>query len=315
MNRSALYLALNRTAEGGEPEWVELLPPGPRVVGRDGREWVHDQAAEVVAAFNAARPLPLDYEHATDLAAPRGEPAPAAGWIEALELREGAIWGRVAWTPRGAEAVRNREYRFHSPVFTYEKLTGRILRLDGAALTNSPNLPLRALNREHEEGPPMKRLLDALGLAEAATEDQAVAAVSALRGELATATNRAETPDLERFVPRADYDAAVARATNAEQQMADRAAAARNAEIETAVDEAVAAGKVTPATADYYRAMCRAEGGLEKFREFVLAAPVIGEASELGNRAVNRAAATDEATLAVAKVFGHTAEDLKTYGK
>lgn len=313
MRRTALYLALNRTAEGGAPEWVELLPAGARVVGRDGREWVNDRPAEVVAAFNAARPLPFDYEHATDLAAPRGAPAPAAGWIEALELRDGAIWGRVAWTPKGAEAVANREYRWHSPVFTFEKTTGRILRLEGAALTNSPNLPLRALNR-CEEVPAMNRLLIALGLTEAATEDQALGAVTALRADLATARNRADTPDLAKFVPRADYDATLARATNAEQRLADQAQAARDAAIEAAVTEAVQAGKITPATLEYHRAQCRTEGGLERFRAFAAAAPVVAGASGLeGRRPEGGAGALSEVELAVCRQLGNTPEMLTKY--
>lgn len=60
----------------------------------------------------------IDWEHATEVAAPKGEPAPAAAWIDQLELRSGALWGHVAWTPRAGEQVVAREYRFVSPYST-----------------------------------------------------------------------------------------------------------------------------------------------------------------------------------------------------
>src|SRR3546814_18307145 len=82
----------------------------------------------------------MDYDHATDLAAPEGRPAPAAGWIEALEDRSDGIWGRVTWTPHGAQALKNREYRFLSPVFTHLE-DGRVIRLLRASSTTNPNLP------------------------------------------------------------------------------------------------------------------------------------------------------------------------------
>jgi len=307
-------VALNVELAAGEaPEWVELIPAGPRVVGRDGRAWLHDRPQSIVDAFTARNtPLPLDWEHATEHKAPRGEAAPAAGWIEELEARDGgAIWGRVAWTPRGASMVANREYRFLSPVFGYEPATTRIRYLASAGLTNTPNLHLTALNRE--EIPPMKRVLTRLGLAETATEEDALAAVERLTADLATAANRAATPELAKFVPRADYDALLARATNAEQTLAEQAAAAREAEIETAVNAAVEAGKVSPATADHYRAICRTEDGMEQFTALVEKLPVIGEATALNARAPEGATASS-AALELGRVFGNSAEDLKHYG-
>ena len=309
------YLAaLNvELAQGEPPEWVELIPAGPQVAGRDGRQWLHDRPEAIVTAFVARNaPLPIDWEHATEHRAPKGESAPAAAWVEALEAREGgAIWGRVSWTPRGAAMVAAREYRFLSPVFGYEQSTRRIVYLASAGLTNTPNLHLTALNRE--EAPTMKRLFTRLGLAETATEDEALAAVETLHGSLATAQNRAETPDLAKFVPRADYDATLARASNAEQQLVDQAAAARDAAIETAVGEAVAAGKVTPAGADYYRAQCRSEGGLEAFAKFVAAAPVVGEKTAMNARAPEGDGVAS-AAVELGRVFGNSADDLKTYG-
>ncbi|SNR59538.1 Mu-like prophage I protein [Humidesulfovibrio mexicanus] len=135
------------------PVFVQLLPAGPQINGVDGRRWVFDQAAvdQVLAAFaRRNRSLVIDWEHSSQVRAEKGLEAPAAGWIVRLEARNGELWGQVEWTPRGAGQITRREYRFLSPVFLFDKNTGRIQELSGAGLTNSPNLNLVALNRaEH----------------------------------------------------------------------------------------------------------------------------------------------------------------------
>lgn len=140
---------------GHAPEWVELIPAGPKVTGRDGRSWVFDQtSAQLVTNAFVARSidLPIDWEHATQRRAPQGQDAPAAGWITVLQLRIGTLWGKVSWTPRGRSQVEAREYRYLSPVFDYETETGRIVALVSAGLANKPNLLLTALNNEQLVG-------------------------------------------------------------------------------------------------------------------------------------------------------------------
>ncbi|NCT66372.1 MAG: hypothetical protein GXC76_01880 [Rhodanobacteraceae bacterium] len=140
-------------ASGTPPEWVQLLPAGPQVTGRDGRRWLFDAAASnaVLTTFNArATELPIDWEHASQHRAPNGEEAPAGGWIKELQVRAGALWGRVAWNARAAAQIAAREYRFLSPVFDFDPATGRIGRLVCAGLTNLPNLALAALNQQQD---------------------------------------------------------------------------------------------------------------------------------------------------------------------
>lgn len=161
-----------------------------------------------------------------------------------------------------------------------------------------------------------KQLLALLGLTEASTEEQAINAVKKLQGELQTALNRAETPSLDKFVPRADYDAAVARAANAEQKIADQAKTEMETAINAEVDAALKAGKITPATAEYHKANCRADGGLDRFRAFVAAAPVIGDGSGLdGKKPGDSDTALNAEAQQLAAVFGNSAEDLKKYGQ
>ncbi|MEW6595658.1 MAG: phage protease [Thermodesulfobacteriota bacterium] len=302
------------------PEWIMLLPAGPEISGRDGRAWRLDDPQAVVEMFAAqGLDLPVDIEHATEIKGPNGEPAPAVGWVKALEARDGQVWGRVEWTTEGGFAVGDRRYRYISPVFIYDKTSKQILRLTSVALTNQPNLAVQALNREeqtqHEEEPAMKKIYAALGLAETATEQEALNAIEKMRGDLATATNRAESPSLDKFVPRADHDAALARAGNAEKKLGEMQAAQLEKEIETEVGDALKAGKITPATADYHKAQCRQEGGLDRFRDFVKAAPVIGDASGLDGKSPDDGGKAMNAEDAkVAAMFGNSIDDIKKYG-
>lgn len=265
---TASEIALN--ADGGAPEWIELIPAGRDVVGFDGRNWIMDDADRVVTAFNnRGRPVPLDWEHATQIKASRGEEAPAAGWIERLDNRGGAIWGRVTWTDKGRESVASRAYRFVSPAFDFNPVTRVIRALVHAGLTNQPNLRLAALNRTdpEEEAPIMttKPITDALGLVDGASAEQCVTAINALKTDRRTALNRAEKPDPEKYIPKADYDLALNKLGTYETAENTR----REAEIVEAVDAVIAVGDPAcpPANRDDYLAMCRQEGGLERFRK------------------------------------------------
>ena len=287
--------------DGAVPEWIELIPaPGTDgiVRGQDGRSWLFKNAGAVAANFGSR--LPIDINHSTELKAPKGEDSPAVGWIEQLEARNGALWGRVSWTERGAQALNGREYRFVSPVFTYQRESTEIVRLTSAALVNNPNLPLALNSAGHADPSPepapmhLKAILAALKLADTATEADAVNAIHALNAQLGTALNAAQTPDLAKFVPRADHDAALARATNAEAALGAVKTAQHQAAVDAAIDAAIAAGKVTPASREFYVATCAAQDGLDKFKAFVATQPVIVDPAATAKRG---APAGDATTL------------------
>jgi phage I-like protein len=117
-NTGSLFLSLN-ALEGDVPVRIELVPVGATVTERDGRTWKNTNPQQ--AALNSMKrlaKLSIDVNHATDLAAPKGGASPAFGWITALTADgRGAIFADVEWTPRGTEAVKNKEYGFISPVF------------------------------------------------------------------------------------------------------------------------------------------------------------------------------------------------------
>ncbi|MBU4380019.1 MAG: phage protease, partial [Proteobacteria bacterium] len=191
------FVALNVELPNGAPEWVELIPAGPNVQGVDGRSWYSgpEQVRAVLAAFaDRGLPYPIDWEHSTEYRAPKGEEAPAAAWIVELADRQGALWGRVEWTPRARQQVENREYRYLSPVFAYTKTDRKIQALLSAGLTNTPNLRLTALNRNQarnmEDDDMKKALCRLLGLPETATDQDIEAAVAELKGDTGRAANR-----------------------------------------------------------------------------------------------------------------------------
>ncbi|WP_202967145.1 phage protease [Candidatus Williamhamiltonella defendens] len=247
----------------------------------------------MVDAFQANQAdLPIDIEHATELKAPRGDPAPAVGWIKGLEVRDGgAVWGWVEWNPQGRSLMEEKSYRYLSPVFTFDTKTKRILQLYSAGLTNQPNLHLTALNQriqpagEHVMTLPLA-LCTALGLS--AQEAQAVSAIHQMKTDKDKALNSVSHPSLEKFVPRADHDAALNRAQAAEIRLREIEHKTLHQHIEDELEKALKTGAITPATVAYHRACCQQDGGLKRFREFLQCAPRMGEDTDWDKKAVNK---------------------------
>lgn len=294
--------------EGAAPEWVEVFPPGPQLEARDGRSWtLSDPEGVATASMATGVDLAVDWEHAQARRASKGGEAPAAGWIREMRVRNGRLMARIDWTDRGRASVESREYRYVSADFLHDRSPAReILRVEGIGLVNRPAFVQSALART-EGGSDMEQILAAaiaaaLSLAEDATVDQAVDAIKALQAERDTA--RAAGPALEEFVPRADYDAAVARAEAAESAQAD----SLEAEIEEALEAAQKAGRITPATRKWHRDQCRTREDLGKFRAYAGLAPLIG--SQPGDRSGTPPGGTAAPgnSKAVAAMFGHTPE-------
>lgn len=291
-------------SEGGSaPDWIQLFPAGPEIVARDGRRFRMDDPQAVLAAFEAYNaPLPIDVEHASSIRSDAGLDAPAYGWINKLEIRAGEIWGQVEWTAQAREWIENRNYRFISPGFAFVKATGAITRLLHAGLVNRPAFEMQALARESasEETDMDPTVLEALGLQAGATAAQAVAAIGALKEKVATA--KAADPDPAKFVPMAQLEAANARVSELE---AEKAGAEKEA-IASAVDDAVEAGKIAPASRGHYVRTAEALG-LAAFREMVATMPVIAGGSGMkadDDKKKGGAAGLTEDELAVCKMMG-----------
>lgn len=300
-------IALN-AASGDVPEWIQLTPSGPDIEGRDGRAFTLTNPEAVIDAFRANEAdLPVDFEHSTQVKGANGEPAPAIGWIKDMDVRDGAIWAKVDWTEAGREAIAAREYRYVSPVFHFIQTVGDIVEMVSAGLTNQPNLKMAALNSQGTEDPMDEEIRAALGLGIGATSAQAVSAITALKGERDTALNRAETPDPTKFVPRADYDLAMNKIKGFEEAGAE----AFKTAVNSAVDAAVEAGKIAPASKDYHIAACSDQTALDAFNDMVAATPVIAGRSGLDGKPPNPGGAPDldADTLAVCRQVGLTPEE------
>lgn len=170
------------------PEWVHLLPQGEIRTG-DGRGPYRFAAAEqlIAASLQAGERLVIDENHATDLAAPKGLPAPAMGWVTELQARADGIWGKVEWTDAGKQLVAGRAYRGISPVIAHDK-AGNIAALLRASLVNKPNLRgLQTLHSEETDMNLLQKLAKALGLPDSTSEDTLVTAITTLHAEKAKA--------------------------------------------------------------------------------------------------------------------------------
>ncbi|MDA8258368.1 MAG: phage protease [Betaproteobacteria bacterium] len=274
-------LSFSITPAGRE---IQLTPAG-LFRARDGRPqnlpgWKIDAAiAARVIARAAARQTPfvIDYEHQTLYAEKNGQEAPAAGWFEGknLEWREGQglFATNVEWTPKASAYIESKEYKFISPVFSYDKATGEVQQIDLSALTNNPGLDgmqdVAALATEffnrsasgqshhNQEDQPMKAIAVLLGLAADASEADITAAVTALTTKTAeqetkiaaltteTATlktRQAEitAPDPAKFVP-------VETVTALQGQVAALTTRLNDTELEDVVQAALTSGKLLPA--------------------------------------------------------------------
>ena len=316
------------------PERIQLFPRGPRLetVNYDPREFrLSDPQAVAAASMEDGLDLPVDWEHAQAVKADSGERTETAGWIRGMELREdGVLRGRVRWTAEGRASVESRAYRYFSPYFLFDRASGEVLRVLHGGLVKTPAFAMPALaaaaagpggGEETGMNEVLKKILKALGLADDATGAQAVAAIAALRTERDEAkaqAQAAETPSLDRFVPRSDFDAAVARAETAEARLAETDKAARDEEIKKLLDDAQAAGKITPGGRVEYEAACALEGGLKAVKSILDKAPVVAEPTRgmdapptgtAGAGASARGFASSE-EAAVAAAFGRDAKFL-----
>jgi phage I-like protein len=119
------------------PGWLRLLPLGEvkLVDGRPPFEVTPESLTDMVGAFGErGTDLVIDYEHQSL----KGGQAPAAGWIKDLEVREDGLWAQVEWTGKAQDYLKRREYRYFSPVLRIDPASRQPQELMNVALTNVP---------------------------------------------------------------------------------------------------------------------------------------------------------------------------------
>lgn len=254
---------------GAAPSAIRLLPAG-NFRAKDGRPqglpgWHLDSLsarALIDAAARQADRFLIDYDHQTLYASQNGGKAPAAGWFSQLEWREGdgvALAGLYAtdveWTDAAKQAIRAREYRYISPVLTFDPKNGAVTGLLMAALVNHPALdgltdlaaahfqPTRRLPRMNPE------LLKLLALPDSADEAAVLDAVTALQTQAVAAQTQlaalaAQTPDPAQYAP-------VSALAALQTELAALTAKVREDELEKLIAPALADGRLLPAQKEW----------------------------------------------------------------
>lgn len=185
----------------GVPDEIKILPKG--LVHSLKGEFVVDNESfnEIYKRFKERNlDIVIDYEHQTL----GNVQAPAGGWIKELTNTEDAIVAKVEWTEKAAEYLKNREYRYLSPVVKVRKDTNKAIVLHSVALTNTPaiNGMFTIANSEDIEEDDdnfkggtkkmdLKELIKLLGLEDSASEEQIIQAI----GELVKASKDGKEGD------------------------------------------------------------------------------------------------------------------------
>lgn len=254
-NGVALFAMTNPLPkDGSAPEWVTVFPRVGQVATRDGRAFTVSAATLMTAFRDDGIAIPVDVNHSTDAAMLFGSPAPAVGWGTEMREHEGGLQLKVDWLYEGKALLKSRQYLYTSPSFFQNE--GDATRVKALALVTAPALGRQpALARAGGmAGRQLASLASALGLGEAASEAECLAAVTTLRAH-ATST--------------ADYGA-----------MAERLAAMQTEQhrtaVETTLTEALKAFKITPAERDHYASLCATPAGLTQIKQlFAKKVPVL----------------------------------------
>lgn len=281
---ATLTLELLSQGKPGEP----FVPPSEFRIFSAGKNESHKGTFNfttasanrvMVGAQKQKNDYSIDYDHGmfSLFSADKSETSKAAGWFKP-QLRGQDLWAtEVSWTPKATEKLSQREFRYISPAFDHDE-KGEIHLLRNVALTNTPAMfdlePLLASwaapdNREEE--PPMKTLLALLGLADTASEAEAMAKLSQIQGpftELLSLTSKASASDAMGVVKAWKVAADGVPAMHTELSQLKKSS--EDAERQALIDEGKRRGVVPPAYEPVLKTM-----ELSQMKEFLkVAVPV-----------------------------------------
>ena len=213
-NAIALNWAL---PEDGSPITVQLSPFGEFVLHDGGKmngtvqHCTREAFEQMVANWKASGSpdvlVDVDHNSAT------GVSTEAAAWAKNLRVDDTGLSADFELTPLGKKLVEGKNYRFVSPGWTLAK-DGTPIALCSVGLTNRPNLPVKPVVNAGEAGGrdpddpnteketntmDPKKITDALGLPETATEDEIVAAITAQRKQIRDAEEVAANAAADKF--------------------------------------------------------------------------------------------------------------------
>lgn len=326
---------------------VSLLPFG-KVRSQKGDFIVDDESFKRIRNTFEERGIDIviDYEHQTL----EDVQAPAGGWIKDLFIRDGAIAAKVEWTPKAQEYIKNKEYKYLSPVVLVRKSDQKAVVLHSVALTNTPAIDgmfaiVNSINLdEFEEGGKdmelLKKLAALLGLPEDATEEQVIQAIKTAVGEVGKlqeeikklqegkgegtepVTNKvicgllgidskeAKTEDVAAAIMALKNPANFVPVTEFN-KLKERLDKKDSEEL---VTKALKTGKISAAQKEWAEEYALKDP--EGFKKFVEKAPQAVPMGELEIEDTKRNEARfEEATMTVCKMLGVSKEDVEKYGK
>lgn len=322
----------------GVPTVIKLLPMG-LVKSQKGNFIVDEESFQAIKETFQRRALDIviDYEHQTleDIQAPAG------GWIKELSLQDDAIVGKVEWTPKAEEYLKNKEYRYLSPVVLVRKSDQKAVVLHSVALTNTPAIDgmypiINSLDiSEYEEGGTkmdLKKLAELLGLSADATEEEVMQKLQGLQAN--STEEKKEEEAEEEIVANKTITDLLGVASNAKtEDVAAAIMALKNPsgyvpisefkalkerldkkDSDELVTKALKDGKISAAQkawADEY-ALKDPKG----FQKFVEKAPQVVPVGEIDftDGKQRGAQKQDEVSMTVCKMLGISDDDLQKYG-
>jgi phage I-like protein len=340
-----LILSVSSSEIKGVPDVIRLLPLG-LVKSQKGDFIVDEESFKSIKNNFEKRGIDIviDYEHQTL----EDVQAPAGGWIKDLFIQDGAIAAKVEWTPKAYEYLKNKEYKYLSPVVLVRKSDKKAVVLHSAALTNTPAIDgmfaiVNSINiDEFEEGGnkmDLKQLAALLGLPEDATEEQVLQAIKTVLGEHKELKEKAEKKDGEDGKTEQVANKVICGLLGIDSESAkteDVAAAIMalknpanfvpvsefnklkerldKKDGEELVTKALKAGKITAAQKEWAEEYALKDP--EGFKKFIEKAPQAVPMGELEiDNPKNGDGKVSETTLTVCKMLGVSEEDLEKYGK
>ena len=321
------------------PDQVKILPVGV-VSSEKGNFIVDKESFQFMKAEMKRRGIDIvvDYEHQTL----KDCQAPAGGWVKELIYTPDAIVAKVEWTPRAKEYLRNKEYKYLSPVVLTRKKDGKAVALHSLALTNTPAINgmfaiVNSVDAEENGGNSkmdLQRIKELLGLSAGATDEEVMSALVEKLGKMEKGANVVNTepekdkkeeqevvansvilgllglPDSAKTEDVAGKIMALKAGTdNQKQEIEDALNRIRNYETEEVVMAALKAGKITAAQKEWAKAYALKDR--TGFESFVEKAPVVVPIGKLHLK--DEPKKPTEVDKLVLKATGMSKEDVEKY--
>ncbi len=229
------------TRQVKEIMWVQILPKGKEIQGKDGRTFINEGSDKLASQFNQEkREIPIDIAHAGEVSDLGKEP-PAIGWICKMEAREEELWAQIQWRKEGLALLQDKQYKYISPALVVKD--GKIKEISSIGITNHPNLIMKSLNSKSKDKQDVLFLAKAMEL-------------------------QFETKEKQN-----DLEIALQRARKAETELEAFKAKEETKVIENMVEDAIEKGKILPISKAIYMNLCKTKEGRIEFEETIKKMP------------------------------------------